>query len=75
MKAYILLTVEPNSETKVYELIAKLQEVMKSHILFGSWDIISEVQVENVSKLNEFIIDKIRKIPEVTMTSTMIVAK
>jgi anthranilate phosphoribosyltransferase len=52
-----------------------LKEVKDSHLLFGSWDIIAVVDVKSVAGLNEFMLEKIRKIPEVTLTATMIVAK
>ena len=75
MLAYVLLGVSPNTEDKVFKKIKTLKEVRDSHLLFGSWDIIAIVDVKSVAGLNEFMLDKIRKIPEVTLTATMIVAK
>ncbi|MEM4248130.1 MAG: Lrp/AsnC ligand binding domain-containing protein [Candidatus Nanoarchaeia archaeon] len=75
MLAYVLLGVSPNTEDKVFKKIKTLKEVKDAHLLFGSWDIIAIVDVKSVAGLNEFMLDKIRKIPEVTLTATMIVAK
>jgi len=75
MLAYVLLGVSPNTEDKVFKKIKVLKEVKDSHLLFGSWDIIAIVDVKSVAGLNEFMLEKIRKIPEVTLTATMIVAK
>jgi anthranilate phosphoribosyltransferase len=75
MLAYVLLGVSPNTEDKVFKKIKVLKEVKDSHLLFGSWDIIAVVDVKSVAGLNEFMLEKIRKIPEVTLTATMIVAK
>ena len=75
MLAYVLLGVSPNTEDKVFKKVKILKEVRDTHILFGSWDIIATVEVGSVAGLNEFMLEKIRKIPEVTLTATMIVAK
>ena len=75
MKAYILLCVEPNKEKKVLEKVSKHSEVKKAHILFGSWDIIAEVEMSDVAALNKFMLNNIRKLTDVTLSATMVVAK
>ena len=75
MLAYVLLGVAPNTEEKVYVKLKKISEVKQINILFGSWDIIAQVEVKSVAGLNEFMLEKVRKIPEVNLTATMIVAK
>ena len=75
MLAYILLGVQPNTEDKVYTKLKKLKEVRAVNIMFGSWDVVAQVEVASTQALNEFMLDKIRKIPEVSLTATMIVAK
>jgi anthranilate phosphoribosyltransferase len=75
MLAYILLGVQPNTEDKVYTKLKKLKEVRAVNIMFGSWDVLAQVEVSSTQALNEFMLDKIRKIPEVSLTATMIVAK
>ena len=75
MLAYIMLGVQPNTEEKVYLKLQKLKEVRQVNLMFGSWDILAQVDVPGTQALNEFMLDKIRKIPEVSMSATMIVAK
>jgi len=75
MLAYVLLGVNPNTEEKVYKKLQKFSEVKSVNLLFGSWDVMAQVEVQSVASLNDFMIDKIRKIPEVTLTATMVVAK
>jgi len=75
MLAYVLLGVNPNTEEKVFKKVKVIKEVKDAHLLFGSWDIIATVEITSVAGLNEFMLEKIRKIPEVTLTATMIVAK
>lgn len=75
MLAYVLLGVAPNTEEKVYAKLKKISEVKQINILFGSWDIVAQVEVKSVASLNEFMLEKVRKVPEVNLTATMIVAK
>ena len=75
MLAYILLGVSPNTEDKVYNKLKKMSEIKQVNLLFGSWDILAQIDIKNVALLNEFMLEKIRKIPEVTLSATMIVAK
>ncbi|MEM2874059.1 MAG: Lrp/AsnC ligand binding domain-containing protein [Candidatus Nanoarchaeia archaeon] len=75
MLAFVLLGVQPNSEEKIYEKLKKMKEVRQVNLTFGSWDIVAQVEVANTQALNEFMLEKIRKLPEVSLTATMIVAK
>jgi len=75
MLAYILLGVRPNTEEKVYQRLKKMKEVKQVNLMFGSWDILAQVEIESTQALNEFMLDKIRKMPEVSLSATMIVAK
>ncbi len=75
MKAYILLCVQPNKEEKVLKKVSKYPKIKNAHVLFGSWDIIAEAEMEDVAALNKFMLDKIRKVSEVTLSATMVVAK
>ena len=75
MLAYVLLGVQPNTEEKVYDKLKKLKEVRQVNLMFGSWVVLAMVEVASTQALNEFMLEKIRKIPEVSLTATMIVAK
>lgn len=73
--AFVLLRVMPGQEKVVYDRMKKLREVVSVNVLFGEWDIILGVSLDNVRELETFICDKIRTIKEVGLTSTMIVAR
>ncbi len=74
MLAYLLISVTEN-EQKIVEEIQSLPKIKEAHILFGEWDIIAKVTVDSPEGLSAFVMDKIRPIKEVKLTSTMIVAK
>jgi len=75
MQAYILVNTEKGKEQDIYEAINDLEEVANVQIIFGEWDIIARVQVENSEALGTLILDKIRTLPGVILSSTLIIAK
>lgn len=74
IKAYILLKVNSGAEKEVCKKIADLDCVLDASIIYGEYDVIVKVSVEEIIQLNEFL-DKIRSMPSVILTSTMIVAQ
>ncbi len=72
--AYVLITAKSGSERVVVETLKKLQEVKEVKILYGEYDIIAKVQVNDIQALNTFLLEKIRPISSVEKTSTLIVA-
>ena len=75
LSAYILLNVKPGTENRVIENLKKLKETITANVLYGEWDVIAGIKVDDIKYLDGLIIEKIRKIQGVKMTSTMIVAK
>lgn len=73
--AYILLRVMPGQERAVYDRMKAIKEVVSVNMLFGEWDLIVGVSLENTRELEAFVCDQIRSIKEIGLTSTMIVAK
>ena len=60
---------------KVSANIAKLSQIISASTTYGISDIIVEVDVPNIEELDDFVFDKIRKIPGVNETITLIKAK
>lgn len=74
IKAYVLLKVSSGAEKDVCRKIADLDNVIDASIIYGEYDIIAKVGTQEITQLNE-LLDKIRGIPSVIVTSTMIVAQ
>ncbi|MGM5481149.1 MAG: Lrp/AsnC family transcriptional regulator [Nanobdellota archaeon] len=75
MQAYILINTERGKEQEIYDSILGLEEVSGAHLIFGEWDVIAKVKLESSEALGTFILDHIRPLDGVTLTSTLIVAK
>lgn len=75
MKAYVLINVKTGSERDMYQRIKEIKNVIDINELYGEWDIIVKVEIENVEQLDELITEKIRNNPGIKATMTMIVAQ
>ena len=73
--AYILVRVDAGKEREVRDAVKGMEEVKDAHIIYGEWDLIIKVEVPNVEAITAFVVDKLRKIEAVKLTSTMIVAE
>jgi len=73
--AYVMMRVEPGKERSIYEKLSKMKEVILINELFGEWDLIIGVSISDAKELDTFVSDKIRKMKEIGLTSTMIVAR
>jgi len=75
VQAYILLKVSSGAERDVCQKIAHFDEVLVAGIIYGEYDVIAKISVPDMRALEEFLSVKIRKVPSVLVTSTMIIAR
>ena len=73
--AFVLLAVRVGSERAVIKKLLEYVEVEDAHILFGEYDIILKVNSDDNNSLQSFILEKVRSIPDVEQTSTLISAE
>lgn len=77
--AFILVTVRYRvpgrkgvlSQREFCEQIAGHPLVQGVHVLSGEYDVLLKVRAENISEMNNFIVDFLRELPEVDKTLTM----
>jgi DNA-binding Lrp family transcriptional regulator len=75
VQAYVLFKVNSGMEKEVSRRLAELDEVQVASITYGEYDVIARVTVNGLHALEDFLSDKIRKVPSVVLTSTMIIAQ
>lgn len=75
MFAYVLIELESKDVGDILEKIKKNRRVKEAHVLFGEWDIIMKVDCQSPEDLATYIIESVRPIKGIKLTSTMIVAK
>jgi len=68
---FVLISAAPAHEHEVYTKLSKVPEIIEVHPLFGEFDLIVEIEVEDFEKLGEIVVEKIRSIKGVMDTKTL----
>ncbi len=71
--AYIMLSVESGTDEEVLEDLMRIKGVTEASLVYGIYDIVCKIEVDNMDKLKEAI-TRIRKL-NVRTTQTLIAYK
>ncbi|MCX8172590.1 MAG: Lrp/AsnC ligand binding domain-containing protein [Archaeoglobaceae archaeon] len=72
---FVLIKIAPGKERKVYERVAKIEEVKELYPLFGEYDLIAKIVVRDFEELSDIVVNKIRVVDGVLETKTLTGAK
>jgi len=75
IEAYIMMNIKSGSEDQVCEALTKYQEVEEVAVIYGEYDAVIKVKTSDMKTLDTFIIEKLRAIPNIFLTATMLIAK
>lgn len=73
--AVVLLCVFPGKEYQVKEEVKQVDQVKSCRITFGEYDLVVEVQADQVKSLGSLITKKIRAIEGITKSVTLIISE
>lgn len=73
--AIILIQTEIGAESKVLDELMKIPEVKEAYIVYGTYDIVVKVESDSLEKIREIVTNRIRKLPDIRTTVTMIVVE
>jgi DNA-binding Lrp family transcriptional regulator len=73
--AYVLFKVASGTERDVAKKLVEFGEVNQADIVFGEYDVIARLTTPDLEKLEEFVSQSIRNVPNVLVTSTMIISR
>jgi DNA-binding Lrp family transcriptional regulator len=73
--AYVLITTATGKETAVLEGLRKLPQLSEVSQLFGQYDMIARIEASDYDVITDLVTSKIRTIPGITSTKTMITAR
>ncbi|RLG82224.1 MAG: Lrp/AsnC family transcriptional regulator [Thermoprotei archaeon] len=71
--AIVLINTEIGAESEVMEALSKIGGVKEVYEVYGMYDIVAKVEADTHEALRELVINKIRRIPQVRGTTTMII--
>ena len=72
---YVLINVEPGSESSVSDIASSLDCVTDSNLLFGDYDLIVKVEGDNMGDIARNVVESIRSIPGDVNTKTLACAE
>ncbi len=70
--AYVLIVAEAGSEKNISEELSETDGVEEVDVIYGEYDLIAKIKVDEISQLGDFIMEKVRPIEGVKRTSTLI---
>jgi DNA-binding Lrp family transcriptional regulator len=73
--AYILITVKSGSEREFLKEVSEFKEVVEANLVIGDNDAVIKVKAEDISQLDKFLTEKLRVLPDVFLTTTMIITE
>ena len=71
-KAYVLINVESGFEDDVLRELKSTEGVDEAYFSYGVYDIITKVKAETMEQLKEMVTKRIRTLPKVRSTLTLI---
>ena len=73
--AYVLITVKSGSEREFLKEISKFDQVVEANLVIGENDIVIKIDVKDIYHMDKFLTDKLRVLPDVFLTTTMIITE
>jgi len=72
--AYVSFKVSSGTEREVAQKLLEFDEVMQADVVFGEYDVIAKILTKDLDALEDFVSDHVRNVPNVLVTSTMIIS-
>lgn len=72
VKAYVLVVANPGATKHVYQALQGVPGVVECHEVMGPYDIVVEIEVENLSDVPPILSDHIRTITGVESTTSLV---
>ncbi len=73
--AYILITVKSGSEREFLKEVSEFKEVVEANLVIGENDVVIKIKAKDISQLDKFLTNKLRILPDVFLTTTMIITE
>ncbi|MAF89371.1 MAG: Lrp/AsnC ligand binding domain-containing protein [archaeon] len=70
--AFILATTKTGKEREVLNDLREIGEIKEVHNVYGDYDVFIKAESCSLDSLNEFLVRRIRNIPNIMVTTTMI---
>ena len=72
IKAYVLVVANPGATKSVFGALHNVKGVTECHEVMGPYDIVVEIEVEDLAEVPPILSDHIRTIPGVESTTSLV---
>ncbi len=73
--AIVLINTQSGTESKLVEDLGGMKEVEAAYLVYGVYDIAIKVTTESAEALDSFLMQKVRSLPGIKSTLTLLVSK
>jgi DNA-binding Lrp family transcriptional regulator len=67
--------VKSGSEREFLKEISKFKEVVEANLVIGENDIVIKIEAKDIPHMDTFLTEKLRVLPDVFLTTTMIITE
>ncbi|MCX8153667.1 MAG: Lrp/AsnC ligand binding domain-containing protein [Candidatus Bathyarchaeota archaeon] len=71
-RAFVLINVESGAEDEVLKTLKSVEGVEEAYFAYGVYDLITKIKADSMDELKELVTRRIRIIPKVRSTLTLI---
>ena len=72
MKAYVLVNAELGMESEITNNLTDVNEITNIHGLYGLYDLIIEIEADNMDRIKDVALNTIRRLDNVKSTITLL---
>lgn len=72
VKAYILIVTDPQKTADVYKQLQEIREIVEVHEVMGPYDIVCEIQVDDLADVPPILSRRVRRIAGVESTTSLV---
>ncbi len=73
--AYVFFKVSSGAEREVAQKLIEFEGVQQADSIFGEYDVVAKILATDLDALEGFVSEKVRTVPNVLVTSTMIISR
>ena len=70
-----MVTVNSGSEREFLKQISEFKEVIEANLVIGENDAVLKIDTKDISHMDKFLTEKLRVIPDVFLSTTMIITE
>lgn len=75
VNAFVLGKFAPSAEKSVIKNLKKIAQVKFAEGTFGQYDFIAHIEVKNEDELKSILVEKVRAVPGIISTTTLVTSR